>query len=189
MADTERIFIAVNLDDIVQKKLKKAQDLLRDCSLSIKWVEKENFHITLKFLGDITNSQLIEVKDRLKKIALNISSFDIIIKGLGAFPNLEQPKIIWSGVKKNKKKLISLHQAIEEQMLDLGFGAEKHDYTPHITLGRVRKREDNYDLVSDKIKDFSFEINAHQIVDRIAVVKSELTPQGPIYSTVAEFEL
>ncbi|MBM7556029.1 RNA 2',3'-cyclic phosphodiesterase [Halanaerobacter jeridensis] len=188
MKDTKRVFIAVELSDVVQGKLDKAQNMLRDCSLNIKWVEKENFHITLKFLGDLTKAEIMEVKEEVAAIAKKSLPFDIIIDGLGAFPNIEYPKVIWAGVEKNKRQLINVHEAIETRMFDLGFEEEKHDYTPHITLGRVRKKEKNYELISEKIEKFPFEIQARQIVDKITVMKSKLTPQGPIYSPVAEFE-
>ena len=189
LQDTKRIFIAVELSDIVQGKLDKVQNMLRDCSLNIKWVEQENFHITIKFLGDLSKTQIMEVKDEIETVANNNLPFEIIIDGLGAFPDVEYPKVIWAGIKKNQAQLINVHQAVENKMIDLGFEAEKHDYTPHITLGRVRKKEKNYELISEKIKKFPFEINAHQIVDTITIMKSKLTPQGPIYSPVAEFEL
>ena len=189
LQETKRIFIAVELSTVVQGKLKKAQNMLRDCSLNIKWVEKENFHITLKFLGDLSKTQIIEVKDELEEISKKSLPFEISINGLGAFPDIEYPKVIWAGVEKNQNQLINLHQAIERRMINLGFKEESHDYTPHITLGRVRKKEKNYELISEKIKRFPFKINAHHLVDGITVMKSELTPEGPIYSPVAEFEL
>lgn len=188
MQDTKRIFIAAELSNVVQGKLDKAQNMLRDCSLDIKWVEQENFHITIKFLGDLNKTQIMEVKNQIETVANNSSPFEIIINGLGAFPDVKYPKVIWAGVEKNQEQLINVQQAVENRMVKLGFEAEKHDYTPHITLGRVRKKEKNYELISEKIKKFPFDIKAHQIVDAITIMKSKLTPQGPIYSSVAEFK-
>ena len=189
MEDSSRVFIAIDLDKITKEKLNKAQNILRDCSLNIKWVSQDQFHITLKFLGDITVDKIEEVKKALEDVQSKISPFNITINGLGAFPNKEYPKIIWAGLSENSEKVTSLHQIIEEKLTNLGFEEERHSYKPHITLGRIRDQEKNYELISDKIREFPFRISHQQIVNKITVLKSELTSQGPIYSTIAEFKL
>ena len=189
MDKTKRIFIAVELSDIVKEKLKEIQNVLYDSALSIKWVEEENFHITLKFLGELKESELLEVKKNLIEVISDQRSFEIGIDGLDAFPNLKHPKIIWAGIKKNKEKMVNLHEKIEARMVELGFEAEKHDYTPHITLGRLRKSEDDYGLIKEQIKDFPSALNMQELVDKVTIMESELTSEGPIYNAVARLDL
>ncbi|MGM0501488.1 MAG: RNA 2',3'-cyclic phosphodiesterase [Bacillota bacterium] len=189
MVDTKRVFIAVKLDNLVKEKLNKVQQMLRDCSCNIKWVKKSKFHITLKFLGDITIKKIEKIKQELKENPLGHTSFSCTIDELGAFPDKEQPQVIWAGISENSQPLIDLQQTVENKMIELGFDKEQHSYTPHITLGRVRKEEKNKKKISQKIKEFPFKIQAEQVVDKIAVIESKLTAQGPIYNSLAEIEL
>ena len=189
MSDGIRTFIAVELSRATRQKLDKIKGVLRDCSLQVKWVEQYNFHITLKFLGDVKADRLEKVKDVLADILAEEESFPIEVEGVGAFPNSDYPKVVWAGVGKGRTPLTKLQQKIEDRMVEMGFEAERHSFTPHITLGRVDKHEKNLDPLSEKVKEFPFKINSPEVVDKITLMKSELTPQGPNYTPLAEFEL
>ncbi len=189
MSEGIRTFIAVELSRATRQKLDKIKGVLRDCSLQVKWVEQYNFHITLKFLGDVKAERLEEVKSVLADILAEEESFPIEVEGVGAFPNSDYPKVVWAGVGKGSNQLTQLQQKIEERMVEMGFKAERHSFTPHITLGRVDKQEKNLAPLSEKIKEFPFEISSLEAVDKVTLMKSELTPQGPDYTPVSEFEL
>lgn len=184
-----RCFIGIQLGQVSREKLDKVKQVLRDCSLEVKWVEKYNLHITLKFLGAITQRDIKEVTDVLADVIAKQDSFRLNIEGLGAFPNLDYPKTIWAGVNKGQQKLEKLHQTIEQELITLGFKQDEHDYTPHITLGRVNRAEKNLDIMSQKLKEFPFQIKIEEVIEQISLIKSTLTPKGPIYKSLAEFEL
>ncbi|GAB6098672.1 RNA 2',3'-cyclic phosphodiesterase [Halanaerocella petrolearia] len=189
MSSKVRCFIGIQLNQVTRNKLDKIKNILRDCSLDIKWVEEYNFHITLKFLGEITKQEIENIKEILSKITADKAPFEIRLAKLGAFPNLDYPKTMWVGVKKGSNNLAKLHQEIESELITLGFKKDHHEYTPHITLGRVNRKEKSLDILSQKLREFPFQIQATEVVDRITLIKSRLTPQGPIYEPLAEFEL
>ena len=188
MSEETRVFIAVEVNQSVKQSLAKVKDLLRDCALEIKWVEDFNFHITLKFLGEISDDKIEEVKKVLEKIAAKRQAFAIEISGLGAFPKLDFPRVIWAGVNQGEEKIMQLQNEIEEKMIELDFTPEKHDYTPHITLGRV-KDKGKEELLSDKLKEFPFSFSERDRVSAITLFASELTAQGPKYKVLESFEL
>ena len=189
MSKQVRTFIAVELSRAARQKLDKIKDTLRDCSLAVKWVEQYNLHLTLKFLGSINQEKIETVKEELAEVAADKTEFELQFEGLGAFPNLDYPKVVWAGVETGSRQLTELHEAIEERMTALGFDPERHSFTPHVTLGRVKKDEDNLEPLSEKLKEFPFQVDARDEVTKITLMKSELTPRGPNYTPLAEFEL
>ncbi|TDX52914.1 RNA 2',3'-cyclic phosphodiesterase [Orenia marismortui] len=189
MADKYRLFIAIELEQVLKGKLEKIQNILRDCSLKVKWVDKNNFHITLKFLGEVSQGELSDINEKILEVTEKVSSFKVQIKGLGAFPNLDYPKVIWTGIEEGQEELISLHKYLEEVMINLGFKAENNKYRPHITLGRTSRKEKNFSLISKRLKEFPFKIDFYQEVKKISLIKSRLTSKGPIYTSLAEFKL
>jgi len=189
MDEELRLFIAIELEGLVKEKLEKIKNILRDCSLQINWVDKYNFHITLKFLGEVEVDSLDVIQEKLLELRGKIGEFDIRIKGLGAFPNIDYPKVIWAGIEDGKENLKKLQQLLEESMLALGFKAEAHTYIPHITLGRTGRQEKNFTLISKRLQGFPFEIDCEQRVKKISLMKSRLTNKGAVYNSLLEIEL
>ncbi|PRX31020.1 2'-5' RNA ligase [Orenia metallireducens] len=188
MGEELRLFIAIELEDLIKEKLEKIKNILRDCSLEIKWVDKCNLHLTLKFLGEVNVDNIDAIEQKLLALKGEVDKFDIRIKGLGAFPNLDYPKVIWTGIDDGQENLKKLQQLLEDSMLDLGFKAEAHSYLPHITLGRTGRKEKNFTLISKRIKEFPFEIDCKQQVNKISLMKSRLTPKGVVYNSLFEVE-
>jgi 2'-5' RNA ligase len=146
----------------------------------VKWVKKENLHITLKFFGETEKNNLIE--EKMRNLENEISAFDISLKGVGAFPDLKKAKILWVGVEKGKGSLSQLFSITENEVAALGFEREKRNFHPHITFARVKKGK--YSLTRDI--DFSF---GPFWVEEISLFKSTLTPNGPIYEILSEIPL
>ncbi len=147
---------------------------------SVKWVKKENLHITLKFFGETDKKTAIE--DKMKEIEEEFSSFSVSLKKIGAFPSSKKAKILWVGIEEGRDKLIGLFSTIENKVSDLGFEKEQRKFTPHITFARVKKGK--YSL-PDPIE-FSFDSFP---VNEVALFKSTLTPKGPIYKILSEIPL
>ncbi|MCK8817767.1 RNA 2',3'-cyclic phosphodiesterase [Natroniella sulfidigena] len=183
-----RVFIALELARNVQQKLEKTTNMLRDCSQQVNWVKPFNFHLTLKFLGEIREEQLEEIEEELTGLKEVKEPFKILLDGLGAFPNLEYPKVIWVGIEEGREQLVRLQEEIEDRLADLGFEREQREYTPHVTLGRV-KQKDGLEGIKKQLDDFPFRISASQKVEQISIIKSELTARGPIYTTLSEIKL
>jgi 2'-5' RNA ligase len=146
----------------------------------VKWVKKENLHITLKFLGETDKKLAIEGK--IKEVEGNFYPFKVSLKGVGAFPSEKRAKILWVGLDEGVKPLSELFSTVEEKVYALGFEKETRKFNPHITFARIKKGK--YSLPENL--DFSFDPFP---VKEITLFQSILTPKGPIYEIVSEVPL
>lgn len=181
-----RLFTAVDfsdrIKDLINKKVKIIKD---DIAQDIKWVKKENWHITLKFLGDVDREKLPEIKTVLSNNVAN-KKFYFQIDRVGAFPHSDHPRVIYFGIDNGRKKLINIYNQIEKGLTDIGFTEDERSYNSHLTIGRVRKNI-NYNKLSSQLANFIAEkhfINIYSIADKISLIKSELRSDGPIYKEI-----
>jgi len=178
----------VLLGEDVRGRLAEEIARLRGLSRSVAWTVPENLHITLKFLGPIELTQRALVATALARLASSVPSFDITLRGLGAFPSLTRPRVIWGGVDDaGAHALITLADSVERALTPLGFSAEER-FVPHVTLGRVRQpRRDpvlTEALALASTRDFG---GVH--VDRIALMRSALSPRGARHDELATWAL
>ncbi|HEY0196828.1 MAG TPA: RNA 2',3'-cyclic phosphodiesterase [Methanobacterium sp.] len=181
-----RAFLAVDLDESLQDKVLEVQNRLKEANAAVKFVEKENLHFTCKFFGEISQNKRDKIIRIITEKIQNYNNFEINIKGVGVFPNLGYLKVIWLGLEDpgNFSKIL---MDLDQEFVKLGYKKEKN-YVPHLTVGRVKGAKNKEALVS-QIKELEeVEIGAMK-VDKIALKKSELTPEGPVYTTVEEFKL
>jgi 2'-5' RNA ligase len=187
-----RSFIAIELPGEVKRELVRLQDELRLGSrTSVRWVDTNNIHLTLKFLGDIDEKITGRITAVLEEAASGTSPFRLEISGLGVFPNPRRVQVVWVGLSGDIEKLGQLQKRIESGLVPLGFAAESRSFTPHLTLGRVRDRatpEERQDL-GRLIEGMRFESGAGLKVDSVNLMKSQLTREGPIYSRLSSVEL
>ena len=170
-----RVFVAVEISETyVLDSIKKFQ---KEISISSKPVEPENLHFTLQFLGEISEESCEKIKQSLKTI--EFSSFKINFKGVGVFPNMRSPKVIWVGVDDiSAKKLENLAMKIKNTLNSLGYSPDK-TFKPHITIFRIKNKIEE---MNNYIKKFrNYELGSTLISD-FKLKKSILTPHGPIYS-------
>ena len=183
-----RSFIAVNLNPEIREYLTSLQVSLNVPETKIKWVEKNNLHLTMKFLGDISSEQTELLKLILKEITSRYSPFIIkLSSNIGIFPTYRMPRIIWTGIKEGANQLHELYNSIETMLYKEGFPRETKDFSSHITIGRVKyiKDKDNFIQILKRI-----EINnLSQEVKSIDLMGSKLTPNGPIYNITAKLPL
>lgn len=172
--------MAVEMPEDVRQQFKEVQTTLRGADAHVKWVEPHNIHLTLKFLGDITENQLETLCQGVTEGVQGITPFEINLSRLGAFPNLKRPRVIWIGVEDGKEEMIRLQQQLEESIFNHGFPKEDRKFSPHLTIGRVKSPRGLDDLVTI-MKDTPFESNSIEIRE-VVVMKSTLTPEGPIYT-------
>jgi len=181
-----RTFIAIEVSDVVRDNLVKAQERIGSKAAKIKFVERENFHVTLKFLGEVDEATLDEVKAALSEIAKKHRRHRVRVKGIGVFPNPNYVRVIWAGIE-NDEGIKAIASDVEREMRRLGFKKEKN-FVAHITIGRVKFVKDKVELAM-ALKDLANEDFGEFEVEAIELKKSTLTPKGPIYETVARFEL
>jgi 2'-5' RNA ligase len=181
-----RTFIAVKISDSVRKTLAGLIDDLKRSHADVKWVVPDNLHLTLKFLGDVDESRVGEVGDTVSQACSGVGPFDMSLAGLGAFPNVKRPRVIWVGIVKGKDILASLSETIEKQLESMGFPREERGFSAHLTIGRFRREGRPGDL-ADRLS-VAFDCG-ECIVDRVYLMKSTLTPKGPIYEELQHFPL
>ena len=183
-----RAFIAIELPKEIKEALAKLQELLKKTGADVKWVEPQNIHLTLKFLGEINETQFDKIITALTETAQNFAPFDIRISSLGAFPKIIYPRVIWVGVDKGDNESGKIASWLEEK---IGIPKETRDFSSHITIGRVRSPKNKADLIKDmeNLKDYFGRINTEFKVTKISLFKSSLSPKGPTYEILKEVNL
>ncbi len=178
-----RTFIAIELDKEAKDLVYRAQQKIKEKVRGIKWVEYENFHITLKFLGEVGENKLEEVKTAIEKVSAKTEKFVVTGDGLGAFPSPHRARILFFGIKEGKEHIFTLFEKLEQELAKLGFQRETRPYHPHITIGRGKRR------FFDVSEFLSLEAPFKQSVKNITLLKSTLTSEGAIYDILLKGEL
>ena len=186
MSESIRSFLAIDIDADLLDKIKTVEDEFKKIDANIKYVNIENMHLTLKFFGNIDLNMIDKIQCSVKKVINEHKPFKINIKGSGAFPNTKQIKVIWIGLEENKD-LIKLQKNLDNEFNKLGFNLERN-YKSHLTIGRMKNGK-NKNLIQDKIKEYEDYTIGSMTVKKIALKKSTLTPQGPIYENIEVFKL
>ena len=188
MSKNLRIFIAIKIPGIVAKQIIRTSEPLRKIKDRVKWVEPENFHLTLKFLGDTPQDRLEPICDALCAATKNTGKFDVTFGGAGAFPGPRRPKVLWIGVNQGGHQMIRMAESVDQALETLGFTREKRPFSPHLTIGRYKDRRGGGNLTEplQAMAEFTTDIFT---CDKIHLIKSVLTPKGPIYTTLESFTL
>ncbi|MCK4261809.1 RNA 2',3'-cyclic phosphodiesterase [bacterium] len=188
-----RTFIAVRLDVQIRSKLASIQDELKKPQADVKWVSPENIHITLKFLGYILGSQLKDIFKATDESVKEIRPFALSFSGLGVFPKLQNPRVIWVGAnedewkgkekREGKGNLSRISRNLEEILSRCGFKREERQFHPHLTLGRVKSPK-NRDSLIKAIESEKDRSAGSMEVKEVAVMQSLLKPEGAEYSAL-----
>ena len=182
-----RSFIAVDIPEAVRDMLDGLLGKLRNSQADVKWVKSKSIHITLKFLGDVEEARLPQIKEIMGNVVKNIQPFTISIEGMGAFPNDRRPHVLWVGVQKGSETLIRMAADLDSQLAALGFEREKRSYSPHLTLGRIRSPK-KIDAVIDMMHSMTFHVGDFLNED-ILLMKSDLRPEGAVYTVLEKIKL
>src|SRR5260370_22733359 len=129
-----RTFIAVDLGKAVRGRLVALQDTLARTGSEVKWVEVENLHVTLLFLGEVDDREVHKVCRIVADAVKEYPAFPMTVETVGCFPNPRRPRVVWVGVGEGTQPLCAIHDALEDPLSDLGYRREERQYTPHITL-------------------------------------------------------
>lgn len=191
--ETKRIFIAINLKEEIREYLSAIKNNLTFGESKIKWVEKENLHLTLKFIGD-TNQQLLElINIKLKEITSQYNTFIIKLSpDIGLFPLSAKkiniiPRVIWVGIEEKNNILKNFFNSMEEGLSEIGIPKENKGFSSHITLGRIKYLKDKRRLIN-LINSITIQ-NYSQKIESIELMESKLTPKGPYYSILHQYPL
>ena len=187
--DFIRTFIAIEIPNEVKGEISEVLAKLESLPFSVKWVEPDNIHLTLSFLGYIEKSRLDNLSQAIEKGTIGVFPFVIKPSKIVCFPSFTQPRVIALGLKGEIFLLEKLQKQIKKSLFQSGFKAEGKK--PHLTLGRVRQKVKRGDRrrLGRKLMDFSFDFEQEIKVNSVTVFRSDLFPQGPVYTKLKEFEL
>jgi len=187
-----RSFIAIELPPEVKRELAELRGRLRQgLGNFVKWVDPEGIHLTLKFLGGVEAGELSRIARAVTEASRGTGPFELRLQSVGVFPGLSSPRVVWVGVGGEVAKLAQLQQRVEATMEPLGFAREGRAFTAHLTLGRVRERtlaEERREL-GRRVTGLEYEGGSSFWVTSMNLMRSQLTPQGAIYSLISEASL
>ncbi len=181
-----RFFVGIFTTKKLEEHINRLKDEISDAILG-KWVEPQNLHITLQFVGNVEESKRINLLYNLEEISKNFSPFTVAYTGVGAFPNTSKPRILWIGISKGANSLKILANKIIKANAKSGIEPESKPFYPHVSICRINEITSNkiYPFMR-KHKDIFF---LEEDITKIALIKSSLTSVGPIYTIVEEFYL
>lgn len=183
MSETLRAFIAVDLSESVRSSLGQVQEVLKRQRFRVKWVRPTNIHLTLKFLGNIEGADVEKISGAMAQATKDCKALSLVARGIGVFPNIRRPRVIWAGLSGQLEILQDLQRSLEDHLADLGFPKESRGFNAHLTLGRVKGKINSDRLKAAMSKLTGFESKPFD-VNRIILFKSELRPSGAVYTPV-----
>ncbi|MCE9529511.1 MAG: RNA 2',3'-cyclic phosphodiesterase [Planctomycetales bacterium] len=186
-----RTFIAVELSSTVIARAQEGIKLLKTSGAEVGWVDRAQMHLTLKFLGNVTDIETPDICRVVVVAARQVEPFEIVFRGLGAFPRVTEPRTIWMGIEQGQEELAELHAAIEDALKkEMGFGKENRKFHPHLTLGRLRKESDPARDELSRILQGNANFDGDlTVVDEVVVFASTLGRQGPTHEAMGHASL
>ena len=192
MTDEIRTFIAIDLPDDAKHALANFTETLKARGLSnVRWVKPNGIHLTLKFLGNIPPSIVPQLLTALEAAAKDHHPFTLSLGDFGVFPNPNNPRVLWVGLKGDLAALSHLQSSVEQHCRNLGFDPDRHPFRPHLTLGRVRRTlpQPQRHIVRAAIQDETSVDAPPWPVQEIHLIHSALTPHGAVYRSLGAIPL
>ena len=186
-----RTFIAIELPKTIRDSLAQLEEQLKKSGADVKWVEPQNIHLTLKFLGEIDEQKLDKIAEITKNVASNRKTLYMRISSIGAFPKISTPRIIWVGINEGYSEIKEIAKELEERLVKLGIPKENRPFSSHITLGRTRSALNREKLIQELISAENI-LNTENLefpVTKITLFRSTLNSSGPIYEVLKAADL
>jgi 2'-5' RNA ligase len=186
-----RVFIAIDIGEQIRAGLSRLQkELISKTNFGksdVKWVEPDNIHLTLKFLGEIKDEQSVDVCNIVKEVAGIHSSFELAVESVGCFGG-RSARVLWVGLGEGNDSLLQLQKDLDEWLASAGWPPESREFSGHLTLCRVKNPKAGFKL-AEMIKDYKDFKLGTMSADSVCVYQSQLTPSGPVYTVLGEYKL
>ena len=180
-----RLFVAIELPEDIREELVAVEEKLKNF-FKAKWVAKDTIHLTLKFLGDVEEKMLEDIKKTVSEISQKNHRFDLTLKDTGGFPNLEMPRVLWIGVEQGKKNTMGVMEQLEKELTKFGIKPEKREKSPHITIGRVKGLAQRDTKKKEDIHKLTYKSRVFR-ADAVSLIQSVLTPSGAVYTVLGQY--
>ncbi len=183
-----RCFVAIRIPQAVRSLLVRVQEALGRAGADVKWVEEENLHLSLKFLGELSEDGVGRLSALLSAEALRWPRLRLAYAGVGAFPERGAPRVVWAGCSGDLEKAAGLAAALERAAEQVGVPRENRLFVAHVTLGRVKSTRRLRPLAAaiENQREAAF---GSEEAGEFVLYRSTLTPEGPIYEEVASFAM
>jgi 2'-5' RNA ligase len=181
-----RSFIAIEIPAGIRQEIKKLLADFQNTEADVKWVRPEGIHLTLKFLGSVKEDMVEKVALAVRPVVEAWRPFRLKAHGVGCFPGIRNPRVLWIGLEQEEGSAVRLQQEIERKTAELGFSPEDRPFHPHLTLGRVRSPTGRNPLIKMLETNSQTELSSFQ-VDRVILFRSDLRPGGSVYTKLHEF--
>lgn len=182
-----RTFVAVEIPAELKRDADKLIISLKNYSESVRWVKAANLHFTLRFLGDIDQKAAPELEQKFRASLGDLRPFPLKLAGLGCFPNLRKPRVVWIGADGDLDKLKELATRVESACVDAGLGRGDKPFSAHLTIGRIKYPQGLEKLMA-RLPEEQFESGEFQ-VSEVVIFKSDLSPRGPTYTALARVKV
>ncbi len=174
-----RLFIAIEIPHEIKAALAAAQNHLRQIRADVSWTKPENIHLTLKFLGEVEESRLNEIRQVMNDAVSETSLFSLGLQGMGVFPDERQPRVLWAGLTGAIEQLQKLQRRLDGGLRQINVSDGNNDFHPHLTIGRIKSNRNTRELLAEAqqyaLPALSFNVS------EIVLMKSELHPAGARY--------
>lgn len=185
----KRLFIAVAIPLAIKDVLGKISLDLKKTGADAKWVEIQNIHLTMKFLGSVAEEKTSEIVKRMKKACRGKSHISVTLDAFGGFPSLHAPRVLWAGLKDPENHLAKIASILENDLEELGFSKESRPFQTHITLARIRSQQNRLALVQAVTDLQKIQKPIPFTIDNLTLFESHLSPKGPTYVVLDEVKL
>ena len=182
-----RAFIAIDLSEDIILRIRETSSGLQDRmgELPVRWIPAENVHLTLKFLGDVSATNVKRLAEIIRRVSLAHECFEISVGSLGVYPNMRRPRVIWLGVEA-PQSLYAIQRGVDQETSRLGYETKEQDFSPHLTIGRVSRGADYRELkaIGDSLEAETVGFLGAARVERVNLYRSDLKPTGAEYSVM-----
>jgi 2'-5' RNA ligase len=188
-----RTFIALEMSEALQRHLTEVIRQVAQVLPGVRWVDPAGIHLTLAFLGELTDGELGGVKHAVASAARQVQPFTYRLSHLGTFGSPRQPRVIWMGIEEASGSLKRLHRLLNQELEQRYFAVDKRPFAPHLTLARIKAslREEELQQLQLILTGAQQDLVPHEDyrVEHISVMKSELSRAGAHYSSLQEYRL
>lgn len=183
-----RTFVAVLIAENLKESISRVQERIKKFAPDVKWVSPENLHVTLKFLGGVSVDRIEQVCSTVEEAAGSVQPFELSLSRLGAFPSPRNARVVWVGIEDGRDELISLARRLDDGLARQGFERESRPFAAHVTVGRTRQGPRPVGL-AEGLQEAPSEDLGRQTVDSVVVMRSDLMPEGPVYTPLRVVDL
>jgi 2'-5' RNA ligase len=184
-----RSFLAFELPVDIKKTVKRVTGEIRDSGLDARWVKAENIHLTIVFLGNVKTEEIDSIGEKVRNVCPEYGSFDIALKGVGCFPSMRRPRVLWLGLDGEIERMSHFRDDLQRALKAFGIKEEKRPFKPHLTLGRFRSTRKMGSKLEELLSKYAALESPVESLNELYLFKSDLKPGGAVYTKLRSWPL